>query len=274
MKSANKKDCELPPITKQILWREGLNDPKPNPESHTVNHVIIHHSATSNSATNYVEAVRNIYLYHTGQNGWDDIGYNYLIAPDGTLFAGRDGQGLADDNIKGAHFCGKNSGTMGVCLVGNYTDIEPSAAMLKTLQELLAWKLKKDNIQPYMEYKHPANDPDAKQLPTIAGHRDGCSTECPGEMTYPLLQQIRDSTAQELIRCGFAVSVQEFESEFTLIDVQNNPKVLKIMCVDMLGRTEPFDADSQTKIAPNIICYQVFWKDGAITTIKANAIIR
>ena len=83
--------CGFPIGIDQDIWRAGLPAPSVNPTFNTVSHCIVHHSAGSNTASDYTEVVRNIYVFHTDVNGWDDIGYNYLIAPDGTLYCGRDG---------------------------------------------------------------------------------------------------------------------------------------------------------------------------------------
>lgn len=213
-KLAQKKiDCELPPLIEQDIWREGLPEPKPNPSTTQVSHMVVHHSATSNSVTNYTLAVRNIYLYHVNNNGWNDVGYNYLIAPDGTLYAGRDGQGKEDDNIRGAHFCAKNSYTMGICLIGNYSETQPSDSMLNTLEGLLAWKANKEEIHPLELEFHPKGSSTGFDLATICGHRDGykagvfsgCQTECPGDNFYSILDTVRFHVFQRLIDCEFFI---------------------------------------------------------------------
>lgn len=239
---SNKKDCEKPVNVDQDVWRKGLDDPKPNPEETDVEHVIIHHSATSNSASDYNQVVRDIYSYHTGGNGWDDVGYNFLIAPDGTLYAGRDGQGKEDDVIKGAHFCAKNGNTMGVCLIGTYTDEVPSDTMLGTLNALLAWKLKKEQLQPYETLFHPKGASDGYELPIIAGHRDGCSTECPGAETYGLIETIREGVAQILIDCGYEVGLAERVEQPTIqygpngIGISSEMPMESAQILDLSGR--------------------------------------
>lgn len=213
--SIRKRDeCDLPLLVSQEVWRKDLPDPAPNPTTTQVSHLIVHHSATPNGVTDYVQVVRDIYLYHINTNGWDDVGYNYLIAPDGTLFAGRDGQGKEDDNIKGAHFCGKNSYTMGVCLVGNYSQIPPTDTMMGSLVSLLAWKIQKEALQPLEDGFHPRGSDTGFDLPIIAGHRDGhkagvyngCQTECPGNHTYEWLPKLRENVALKLLGCDYPVN--------------------------------------------------------------------
>ena len=192
--------CEKPIGIDQDVWRNGLNPPTVNPSANLVNHCIIHHSAGSNSATDYTEVVRNIYVQHTMINGWDDIGYNYLIAPDGTLYYGRDGQGIIeDDNVRGAHFCGKNSGTMGICLLGNFQFAAPQTAALNTLEELILWKVNKEGLNPLDSNIHPI--PGGGYLNTISGHMDGCATDCPGTLLYGYIENLRDSVNARIGDC-------------------------------------------------------------------------
>ena len=191
-------ECSQPAMVDQSVWREGLPEPLYNRSFTVTENIIIHHSATSNELNDYTNIVRNIYLYHTQGNGWSDIGYNYLIAPDGTIFKGRDPGDGKQDQVIGAHFCGKNSTTMGVCLMGTYSNIPPSDETLTALSQLLAWKTGKDKLDPFGIDPHPLN----ASLPVIAGHRDGCSTECPGQETYERLSEIRYETAETSEQCG------------------------------------------------------------------------
>ncbi len=200
----SENSCSLPQIITPSEWRGNQTifpPPKVKPTATSVQHVIIHHAATSNSYTDYYGTVQNIYLYHTQTNGWDDIGYNYLIAPDGTIFQGRDGQNIDDaDNIRGAHMCNKNNYTMAICLLGTYTNVKPNKKMLSALENLITWKLIKENIDPLGESVHAIGPTSANLpndfLPHIAGHRDGCQTgytECPGQKVYDLLPELREN---------------------------------------------------------------------------------
>lgn len=183
--------CDKPAIIAASEWRKGLTPPKEAPVKTTVKHVIVHHSAGSNSTTNFLEAVRNIYTFHTtpppNGNGWNDVGYNFLITQDGTIFQGRDGQEIMDgDNVLGAHFCGKNGGTIGICLLGNYNEVQPTNAAIKSLINLAGWKLGKEKLPVIGQFQHTNG-----LLNIISGHRDGCATECPGENLYAKLAELR-----------------------------------------------------------------------------------
>lgn len=201
-----KSNCDKPQTISQGEWRVGLPAPKPGRKSTTVKHCVIHHSAGSNTDTNYVNAIRNIYLLHTQSNGWDDIGYNFVIAQDGTIFSGRDALGSGDeDNIQGAHFCAKNSGTMGVCLLGNYNTKSPTPSTLGSLTALLTWKLHKENLSTFDAFAHP--DALGQDLETITMHRSGCPTACPGDSTAQIMDKIRTDVQTALHQCGDVVSV-------------------------------------------------------------------
>ena len=216
-------------------------------ESHSrqPTNMVVHHSATSNEISDYTSAVRNIYLYHTEVNGWSDIGYNYLVAPNGVIYEGRDPAGHDQDVVTGAHFCHNNTGTMGICLLGTFNETMPTDSALNSLKNLLVWKLAKDSLNPVAYHAHPLNP----KLPTIAGHRDGCATLCPGDSLYKYLQSIREQVYDELLLCGFQfpeitqithnenIGLKTFPNPFHQILFVSFPSpVSKIEIQDLSGR--------------------------------------
>lgn len=62
----------------------------------------------------------SIDAYHRGK-GWKKIGYHWLIFPDGLIAVGRSMTEV------GAHTKGKNTSTVGVCLLGNFDVDEMNA---------------------------------------------------------------------------------------------------------------------------------------------------
>jgi len=149
-----------------------------------VTHLIVHHAASANTSTNWPGVVRSIWDFHVNFNGWDDIGYNWLIDPLGQVYEGR------GDNVRGAHFCGTNSGTVGICMLGNFQTEPPKDSAVEKLSKLLAWKSCDIDIDPIDTAFHNSS---GLQLNTISGHRQGCSTSCPGDLFFPLFSELRTS---------------------------------------------------------------------------------
>ena len=151
----------------------------------TVTHLIVHHTADVNTHKDWAAVVRSIWNFHVFSNGWSDVGYNYLIDPNGVIYEGRSG----GDNVVGAHFSGVNGGTMGVSMLGTFTDVKPTPKALTSLRKLLAWKADQRNIDPTIRTLHSASN---TVINTVSGHRDGpAPTECPGNMLYTLLPSLR-----------------------------------------------------------------------------------
>ena len=108
-------------------------------------------STTPPARTAYTPAqaaaiVRGIEVYHVLGNGWNDIGYNFLVDRFGTVYEGRAG-GITR-NVIGAHSEGFNSGTVGIALIGNFTSTKPPPAMQAALVRLLAWRLDVAHVDP------------------------------------------------------------------------------------------------------------------------------
>ncbi len=205
--------CDQPSYLDRDDWCSNCpGDATPQPTE--VSHIIVHHSAGTNSANDWGAIVRAIWDLHVNTNGWDDIGYNWLIDPDGIIYEGR------GNDLQGAHFCSKNSLTMGVCLLGTFTNRAPTDQAISSLRSLLAWKSTERNIDPDGSSLHA---PSEGVLTNISGHRDGCSTACPGDRFYPLLDQIRLDIAQEVaLGCNLSTSTREWHRPFS-VEVMPNP---------------------------------------------------
>lgn len=183
--------CPQPAFQTRSQWcPAGDCYPHPNPSGTVPTHLIIHHSATSNTASDWAAVVRSFWDFHVNGNGWSDIGYNWLIDPNGVVYEGR------GDNILGAHFCGTNGGTVGTCVIGNFTDALPTETAVSKLVELYAWKACNRNLDPLGSGYHNSS---GLTLNRISGHRDGCSTACPGDMFYPTIPTIRQRIFDHIV---------------------------------------------------------------------------
>jgi uncharacterized protein (TIGR03437 family) len=173
-----------------------------------VTHLIVHHSAGGNTAADWAAVVRSIRELHVNTNGWSDIGYNYLIDPNGILYEGRFG-GMG---VVGAHFSGVNTGTMGVCLIGTYSTRRPTEASLGALRYMLAWQSDMWRIDPLGRTMHASS---GLMLDVISGHRDaGLSpraagtTECPGNGLYAELSALRVAAKRFADTCPVNMNVR------------------------------------------------------------------
>lgn len=152
-------------------------------------HLLVHHSfSPGNDVTDWPAAVRGVWNFHVNSNGWSDIGYNWLIDPKGVIYQGRAWVD-SNDNTQGAHFCGFNRQTMGVCMLGDFNSITPTDAALRSLVRLLAYRASANAINPRGLAFHESS---SRNLNNISGHRDGCSTDCPGGMLYAQLPTLRN----------------------------------------------------------------------------------
>ena len=126
-----------PPIVTRAGWGCGAEcAPKEAPIYANVTHLIVHHSAGANASSDWASVIRSIWVLHVKGNGWNDIGYNFLVDPNGIIYEGRAG----GDGVIGAHFSGVNTGTMGVCMVGTFTSQAPGRAAVESLKKVLGWQ--------------------------------------------------------------------------------------------------------------------------------------
>ncbi len=165
-----------------------------NPTRTTPTHLVVHHTASANAASDWAAVMRSFWELHVKGNGWDDIGYNFLVDPAGTAWEGR------GDGVLGAHFSAVNTATAGISLIGTFTSQAPSPQALDTLVGLLNWQAAKYSLDPLAQTLHSAS---GLELNVISGHRDaGLSprasgrTECPGVALYPLLPALRERVCQ------------------------------------------------------------------------------
>jgi N-acetylmuramoyl-L-alanine amidase-like protein/flagellar hook capping protein FlgD len=162
---------------------------------------VVHHTAgaSPSSPAQSISIVRAIAAYHVYSNGWDDIGYNFLVDRFGQVFEGR--YGGIDRNVIGAHAQGFNTGSVGVALIGTYSSATPTVAARDALARIIAWRLDIAHVDPLstLTYlsggnpKYPAGAP--VFLRAVSGHRDTGFTSCPGDRVYGLLPSVAQATA-------------------------------------------------------------------------------
>jgi len=201
-----------PAFVSRTAWGNPQGEGAPNapPAYYTAKHLVVHHTADSNSlspGTTWADRVRAIWSFHTYSRGWGDIGYNWLIDPNGVIYAGRAGSTDPARDAVGFHDTA-NYGSMGVSMIGTYTSVAPSPATINSLVEILAWKAGDRGINPQgtayyygcarSSYCAPFNS--GAVVATISGHRQVTPghTTCPGDSSMGLLPSIRQRVADRL----------------------------------------------------------------------------
>lgn len=209
------------PVIPRSRWAAGEQLRAPEPlEFSPAQLLTVHHSALAVGA-DPAAAVREAYHLHVDTNGWDDIGYQLLIGPEGTVFAGRS---TGDDAspvfeagrrpttsvrppmarvVTGAHARGYNQGNIGICLLGDFTRRQPPAPQRAALVELLAALCTRLRLDPLgtLEYHSPSSG-ERRQARSISMHRDWNDTECPGNAFAPMLGGVRRRVAAVMAQHG------------------------------------------------------------------------
>jgi hypothetical protein len=171
--------------------------------------LFVHHTVTAPEGPDPDPAatVRAIYNYHVQGNGWDDIGYNFLIDSAGRTYEGRwarpytpdeipTGEDLSGQGVQGAHVAGHNAGSVGVSLIGDFSGAEPTSAAMDALYRMMAWKADRHGIDVSRSDPYLNSDGVSEVFPNLAGHRDAGRTACPGDRLYPLLPKIRERVSR------------------------------------------------------------------------------
>ncbi|MFF7213092.1 peptidoglycan recognition protein [Streptomyces sp. NPDC008238] len=191
-----------PRIVTRFGW--GADEQLRNEDSEftdAISAIFVHHTATGNDyeCSDSPSVIRGIYRYHVKSSGWRDIGYNFLVDKCGNIYEGRSGG--VSKAVFGAHTLGFNEHTMGIAVLGDYSEERPSGEALSAVARLAAWKLGIYGRNPEgMTYlvsggsnRYPKGT--RVHMNVISGHRDGFNTQCPGTVLYDDLGIIRRTAA-------------------------------------------------------------------------------
>ncbi len=190
-------NCPLPPTCNRSCWCPNNQCPPPAQYTPTQpTHLIVHHSAGFTNYNDYNWVVSYYWDLHVNTNGWDDIGYNWLVDPNGVIYEGR-GSGN-----RGAHFSCMNEETLGICLIGNYVSNQPAQNGLSALANLLAYESCQNQIAPADSSLHQSSQ---LVLQHVSGHLDGNTstqgcpkgTLCPGQQLYQKMDSLALAIAQK-----------------------------------------------------------------------------
>ncbi len=139
-----------------------------------VSQITIHHDGMSpfydtswGAAARRVESIR---AAHVGK-GWADIGYHYTIDPAGRVWQARP---LA---LQGAHVKVANPHNLGICVLGNYEQQTPTAATLRSLEDLVSTERSRLGVS----------------MAAIYTHQELAPTACPGRSLQAAMNRTRSA---------------------------------------------------------------------------------
>ena len=166
--------------------------PKGPLSSEDVRFLLVHHSASRNGHTgaDTPGILRSFYDFHTGERGWNDIAYNFLIDADGGIWEGR--AGSLSGPVAGDATGGNQGFSQLVCIIGDYNAISPTQKSLDSLLGMLAWLADRYGVStaPGSEVSFVSRGSNrwaagtTVTTPTITGHRTMSQTTCPGDHLY------------------------------------------------------------------------------------------
>ena len=190
-----------PPIVPRSAWGADESIRKGAPAyAPAIRFASVHHTAgrTATRPPRRRRSCAAIEVYHVKSNGWNDIGYNFLVDRYGTVYEGR--YGGIDRNVIGAYARGFNTGSIGVAVIGTFSTAAIPAAAETSLEKLLAWRLDLAHVDPVSTLTFVSGGSERYRagvpvvLRAVSGHRDTGLTTCPGDLLYAKLGTIAAKT--------------------------------------------------------------------------------
>lgn len=127
-------------------------------------------------------AMREIQRFHMDSNGWSEIGYHFVVfQPFGNIPVARVFEARPWETIPAAQ-AHHNTGTLAVCVVGDFT----REALKRNTRYALGLLLRSHGS--------------ARALKTVGGHGDVFGTECPGGGIRQWIPRIADAADLKVYR--------------------------------------------------------------------------
>ena len=188
-----------PAIIPRADWGGDTLKTRGTPQIGSVQMAFVHHTVNANSytAADSAAIVLAIAKYHINSNGWNDIGYNFLVDRYGQIFEGR--AGGIDQAIIGAHAQGFNSYSTGISNIGTYESVAQTDVAINAQARLIAWKLAIHGVSPEGTVDLVSAGGESNRysegrtitFQRVSGHRDADKTSCPGDALYAQIPTIR-----------------------------------------------------------------------------------
>lgn len=132
------------------------------PQYFTLHHTQAHYPKTREEAIAEMQFIQD---FHQNGRGWIDIAYHFLIDPLGNIYEGRPIKAL------GAHVKNRNTGNIGISIMGNYHPPVHDVFTSATQDSFVA-------IGRYLK------DTYSVDVSSFYAHRDIGNTDCPGDDLY------------------------------------------------------------------------------------------
>lgn len=157
---------QIPSVPNGVMsrsnWtRSGIARPTEINPMNGIRRITVHHDAivstdlrSSSDVARRIESIRRSHV----QRGWADIGYHYVVDPQGRVWEAR------SLTKQGAHVEDNNENNMGVVVLGNFDVHPPSMAATTAVERFVAQQMQRYNV--------PLN--------RVYTHRELKSTACPG----------------------------------------------------------------------------------------------
>ncbi len=197
---ASQTPTGAPAMVMRAQWGGDSVPPRNPPLYGQVQAAFVHHTAgeIDYAPEDSPGIVLGIARYHRDSNGWNDIGYNFLVDRYGTIFEGR--AGGIEAAVIGAQAQGYNSNSTGIACLGTFTNIPLDDPAMESLAKLIGWKLSLHGVPTQGTVTIVSQGGETNRyrngtpvvLQRINGHRDGDQTSCPGDQLYAQLPDLQE----------------------------------------------------------------------------------
>jgi peptidoglycan hydrolase-like protein with peptidoglycan-binding domain len=153
-------------------------------------YIVVHHTAGGNSGdfslAHAYQISRDIQNFHMDGRGWIDTGQQLTISRGGFVTEGRHRSAeiltQGTRHVQGANAASHNDEVIGIENEGLYTSVNVPQPLWDSLVRTVAYIAQQYGISPSM----------------IRGHRDFNATQCPGDVLYKRLPELRNAVAQAI----------------------------------------------------------------------------
>jgi len=163
-------------VNPRSTWTNGQPKMHLSKPMNGVQLITVHHDALNSAGKRgrafAIDRLARVRREHLSRDAtWVDIGYHFIIDPDGQVWEGR------PLSIEGAHVARTNDHNMGIMVMGNFDEHRPTQAQIDALDAFLVQQMTTHRVG-------------VKNLYT---HQELKSTACPGRNLQAYMRQTRAS---------------------------------------------------------------------------------